>query len=39
MACDPVRGDEYCAVDEATGKRIRLTLEEKERIYLDAVQR
>lgn len=38
VACDPVRGDEYCAVDEATGKRIRLTLEEKERIYLDAVQ-
>ena len=32
------RGDEYCAVDEKTGKRIRLTIQEKERIYLDAVQ-
>ncbi|GMI14096.1 hypothetical protein TrLO_g460 [Triparma laevis f. longispina] len=36
--CDPERGDEYCAVDKSTGKRIRLTTEEKERIYLDAVQ-
>mmetsp|Transcript_7851 Transcript_7851/g.16389 ORF Transcript_7851/g.16389 Transcript_7851/m.16389 type:complete len:334 (+) Transcript_7851:20-1021(+) len=38
VACDPERGDEYCAIDEKTGKRIRLTMEEKERIYLDAVQ-
>ncbi|GMI43578.1 hypothetical protein TrCOL_g960 [Triparma columacea] len=38
VACDPVRGDEYCALDKETGKRIRLTLEEKERIYLDSIQ-
>ncbi|GMH95061.1 hypothetical protein TrVE_jg10310 [Triparma verrucosa] len=36
--CDPERGDEYCPVDPKSGKRIRLTTEEKERIYLDAVQ-
>lgn len=30
--------DEYCAVDEDSGKLIRLTLVEKERIFLDAVQ-
>jgi len=29
---------EYCVVDEKTGKLIRLTLEEKERIFLDALQ-
>lgn len=30
--------DEYCVINENTGKKIRLTTEEKERIYLDAVQ-
>ncbi|GMI35555.1 hypothetical protein TeGR_g3645, partial [Tetraparma gracilis] len=36
--CDPDRGDEYCPLDGKTGERIRLTLEEKEKIYMDAVQ-
>jgi len=30
--------DEYCVLDEATGQMIRLTLVEKERIFLDALQ-
>uniref|UniRef100_A0A7S0AKF5 Uncharacterized protein n=2 Tax=Minutocellus polymorphus TaxID=265543 RepID=A0A7S0AKF5_9STRA len=30
--------DEYCAVDKDTGEMIRLTVEEKERIFLDALQ-
>lgn len=30
--------DEYCVVDNKTGKLIRLTIEEKERIFLDALQ-
>jgi len=30
--------DEYCIMDDATGKLIRLTLAEKERIFLDALQ-
>jgi len=30
--------DEFCMVDEETGKPIRLTLEEKERIFLDSLQ-
>lgn len=30
--------EEYCLTDEKTGKLIRLTLEEKERIFLDALQ-
>merc|ERR1712151_552315 len=30
--CDPE--DEYCVVDQKTGNMIRLTLEEKERIFL-----
>ena len=34
--CDPQ--DEYCAIDKSSGERIRLTLEEKERIFLDALQ-
>jgi len=33
-----VPDDEYCAVDEKTGNLIRLTLAEKERIFLDALQ-
>eukprot|EP00549_Striatella_unipunctata_P025762 CAMPEP_0118715632 /NCGR_PEP_ID=MMETSP0800-20121206/27008_1 /TAXON_ID=210618 ORGANISM="Striatella unipunctata, Strain CCMP2910" /NCGR_SAMPLE_ID=MMETSP0800 /ASSEMBLY_ACC=CAM_ASM_000638 /LENGTH=329 /DNA_ID=CAMNT_0006621873 /DNA_START=154 /DNA_END=1143 /DNA_ORIENTATION=- len=35
---DCVSEDEYCAVDKKTGKLIRLTVEEKERIFLDALQ-
>lgn len=34
--CDPE--DEYCVVDQKTGNMIRLTLEEKERIFLDSLQ-
>ena len=30
--------EEYCLMDEVTGKPIRLTIEEKERIFLDALQ-
>jgi len=30
--------DEYCAVDESTGKLIRLTVAEKERMFLDSLQ-
>lgn len=30
--------DEYCIVDKETGELVRLTLEEKERIFLDALQ-
>ena len=30
--------DEYCAVDKETGEMIRLTVVEKERIFLDALQ-
>ena len=30
--------DEYCVLDEETGQMIRLTLVEKERIFLDALQ-
>ena len=33
-----VPNDEYCAVDGSTGKLIRLTVQEKERIFLDALQ-
>lgn len=35
--CEPADG-EYCMVDEKTGKLIRLTKQEKERIFLDALQ-
>jgi len=34
--CNPQ--DEYCVVDQKTGEMIRLTLEEKERIFLDSLQ-
>lgn len=34
--CNP--NDEYCSIDGNTGERIRLTLEEKERIFLDSLQ-
>jgi len=30
--------DEYCAVDKSTGKLVRLTVKEKERIFLDSLQ-
>lgn len=33
-----VPDDEYCVIDENTGKLVRLTLKEKERIFLDALQ-
>lgn len=35
---DCIPEDEYCVVDKATGELVRLTLEEKERIFLDALQ-
>jgi len=35
---DCIPDDEYCVVDKSTGEMVRLTLEEKERIFLDAVQ-
>jgi len=34
--CNP--NDEYCTIDDKSGERIRLTIEEKERIFLDALQ-
>jgi hypothetical protein len=30
--------EEFCTIDEGTGKKIRLTVAEKERIFLDALQ-
>jgi len=30
--------EEYCAVDKSTGQLVRLTVKEKERIFLDALQ-
>lgn len=30
--------EEYCMIDQETGQRIRLTVEEKERIFLDSLQ-
>jgi len=33
-----VPDDEYCVLDENSGKLVRLTLAEKERIFLDALQ-
>jgi hypothetical protein len=35
---DCVPTDEYCVVDKESGKLIRLTMQEKERIFLDALQ-
>ncbi len=35
---DCVPEDEYCVVDKETGEMVRLTLEEKERIFLDALK-
>eukprot|EP00978_Attheya_sp_CCMP212_P000534 scaffold1050_cov51-Attheya_sp.AAC.6 len=36
VECEPE--DEYCVVDQKTGELIRLTIEEKERIFLDSLQ-
>jgi hypothetical protein len=30
--------EEFCTIDDATGKKIRLTVAEKERIFLDSLQ-
>ena len=30
--------EEFCTIDEDTGKKIRLTVAEKERIFLDSLQ-
>lgn len=35
---DCIPDDEYCVLDKETGKPVRLTLEEKERIFVDALQ-
>ena len=35
---DCVPDDEYCVLDKQTGSMVRLTLAEKERIFLDALQ-
>ena len=35
--CAPEEG-EYCVIDQRTGKLIKLTIAEKERIFLDALQ-
>jgi hypothetical protein len=35
---DCIPEEEYCFLDRTTGERIRLTVEEKERIFLDALQ-
>ena len=35
---DCIPDDEYCVVDKDSGELVRLTLEEKERIFLDALQ-
>jgi len=35
---DCIPDEEYCMIDETTGQPIRLTVEEKERIFLDALQ-
>ena len=35
---DCVPDEEYCFLDKTTGESIRLTVEEKERIFLDSLQ-
>jgi hypothetical protein len=35
---DCVPDEEFCYLDKATGENIRLTVEEKERIFMDALQ-
>jgi len=37
-AAECIPEEEYCTIDEDTGKRIRLTIAEKERIFLDSLQ-
>lgn len=37
-AADCIPEEEYCQIDEDTGEMIRLTMAEKERIFLDALQ-
>ncbi|CAJ1966939.1 unnamed protein product [Cylindrotheca closterium] len=37
-AADCIPDEEYCQLDEDTGEMIRLTVAEKERIFLDALQ-
>jgi len=35
---DCIPDDEYCVIDKESGSPVRLTLEEKERIFMDALQ-
>ena len=35
---DCIPGNEYCMIDKVSGSMVRLTMEEKERIFLDALQ-
>jgi hypothetical protein len=35
---DCIPDEEFCTIDEDTGNRIRLTIAEKERIFLDSLQ-
>jgi len=35
---DCIPGNEYCVIDKDSGSMVRLTMEEKERIFLDALQ-
>ena len=37
-AAECIPDEEYCPIDEDTGNRIRLTISEKERIFLDSLQ-
>lgn len=37
-AVECIPEEEYCRIDEETGEKIRLTVAEKERIFLDALQ-
>lgn len=35
---DCIPGNEYCVIDKDSGSMVRLTMEEKERIFLDSLQ-
>ena len=37
-AAECIPDEEFCPIDEDSGKRIRLTISEKERIFLDSLQ-
>jgi hypothetical protein len=37
-ASECIPEEEFCTIDDTTGKKIRLTVAEKERIFLDALQ-